>query len=60
MQQMAVEGHSDIRASDMEVSMNQKDLTELHHEEEIAATDIHQYWMNIYRDQTVDVSTVRW
>jgi hypothetical protein len=46
--------------SDMEVRMKQRCVTEFLHAEEIAPTDIHQHLLNVYRDQTVDVSTVRW
>jgi transposase len=45
----------------MEVRMKQKRIIELLHAEKIAPNDIHRCLMNVYRDQTVDVSTVkRW
>ena len=51
---MAAEVQSDKMASDMEgvvlISSVQK---------KIASTDIHQFLLNIYENQTVDVSTVR-
>ncbi len=56
---MAAEGHSDTVASDTEVLMKQKHVTEFLHAEEMAPADIHQCLLNIYGDQPVDVSTVR-
>jgi len=50
---MAAEGQFDKAASDMEVK--QRCGIEFFHTEKLAPTD-----MNVYRDQTVDVSTVRW
>ena len=46
-------------ASDMEVRMKQRYLIELLHAEKIAPNDIHRRLLNVYGDQTVDVSTVR-
>ena len=43
----------------MEECMNQKYVTEFPHAEKMAPTDIHQCLLNIYGDQTADVSTVR-
>jgi len=43
----------------MEVQMKQSCITEFLHAEKIAPTDIQQHLLNIYGDQTVDVSTVR-
>jgi len=40
----------------MEVCVKQRCITEFLHKEKIAPTDIH----DICRDQTVDISTVRW
>ena len=57
--QMAAEGHSDRMVSDMEVQMKQRCGTEFLHAEKIASTDIHQHLLNVYGDQTADVSTVR-
>ena len=56
---MAAEWQSDKTASDMEVRMKQKCVTEFLHAKTMAPTDI-QYLLNIYGEQTVDVSTVRW
>jgi len=56
---MAAEGQSDKTASDMEVCMKQRGLVELIHAEHIILIDIHQNLLNVDRDQTVDVSTVR-
>ena len=47
-------------ASDMEVRMKQRCVMEFLHVEKIAPScDIHQRLLNVYGDQTVDVSTVR-
>ena len=56
---MVTEGQSDKLTSAMEVHMKQRYLIEFHHAEKIAFTDIHWCLLNIYGDQTVDVSTVR-
>jgi len=56
---MTAEGQSDKMASDMEVRMKQRCVTEFLHAEKIAPNDIHRCLLNIYGDQTVDVSTVR-
>ena len=45
--------------SGMEVSLKQRCITEFLHAEKMVPTDIHQHLLNIYGDQTVDVSTVR-
>ena len=60
MQQVTAEGQSDKMVSDMEVCMKQRCVTEFLHAEKMAPIDIHQHLLNIYGDQTVDVSTVRW
>ena len=46
-------------ASDVEVHVKQRCATEFLHMEKMAPTDIHQHLLNIYGDQTVDVSTVK-
>ena len=46
--------------SDMEGHMKQRCGTEFLHVEKIAPIDSHQYLLNIYGDQTEDVSTVKW
>ena len=52
---------SDRTASDMEVCMEQRHITEfLLHGEEMAHSDIHQHLLNIHGDPAADVSTVRW
>jgi hypothetical protein len=55
----ATEGQSDKMASDMEVRMKQRRVTEFLHAEKFAPSDIHRRLLNVYGDQTVDVSTVR-
>jgi len=57
---MTAEGQSDKMASDMDVHMKQRCVIEFLHVEKIASNDIHRRLLNIYGDQTVDVSTVRW
>jgi len=59
MQQMAAEGQSDKIVSDMEVPMRQWCGTDFLPAKRIASTNIHQCLLNIYGDQTVDVTTVR-
>ena len=56
---MAAEGQSDTMVCDMEVHMKKRCITEFLHAEKMAPTDIHQCLLNVYRDQIVDVSTVR-
>ena len=56
---MAAEGQSDPMASDTEVCMKQSCGTKFLCEQKMAPIDVHRCLLNIYRDQTVDVSTVR-
>ena len=56
---MAAEGQSDKMASDTEVSMKQRYGTDFLHEEKTVLTDVYQHLLNVYGDQTVDVSTVK-
>ena len=56
---MAAEGQSDKMVSDMEVSMKQRCVIKFFCVEKMAPIDIHQCLLNVYGDQTVDVSTVR-
>ena len=56
---MAAEEQSDRIMSGMEACMIQRCVTEFLHVEKIAPTDICQFLLNIYGDQTVNVSTVR-
>jgi len=56
---MAAEVHSDRTASDTELHKKQMCVTEVLHAEKMALTDTHQHLLNVYGDQTVDVSTVR-
>ena len=56
---MAAKGQSDRMVSGMEVYMKQRCVTECLHEEKMTTTDIHQCFLNVYRDQPVDVSAVR-
>ena len=55
---MKAEGQFDKMVSDMEVRMKQRCVTEILHVERIAPNDIHRRLLNIYGDQTVEVSTV--
>ena len=57
---MAAERQSDKMASDMEVQMEQRCVIEYLHAQKMAPTDNHQCLLNIYGDQPVDLSTVRW
>ena len=59
MWQMASEQQADRMASNMEVHLKLRCVTEFLHEEKIAPFDIHQCLLNICEDQTVDMSTVR-
>ena len=56
---MAAEQQSDRTASDEEVRMEQRGATEFLHMEKLAPNDIHQCLLNVYKDQTVDLSTER-
>jgi len=47
-------------ASDMELWMKQRCGVEFLHAENITPIDVHWCLLNVYRDQTVGVSTVRW
>ena len=60
MWQMAAEGQSDKMVSDMKVLMKQRGGTEFLHVEMMTPTDIHQFLLNVYGEQTVDKNTVRW
>ena len=55
---MAAEEQSDRMAFDMEVSVKQLCVTEFFYVEKMAPTDIHWCLLNVYGDQTMDVSTV--
>jgi len=59
VRQMTAEEQSDKMVSDMDVRMKQRCVIELLHAEKIAPNDIHRRLLNVYGDQTVDVSTVR-
>ena len=50
---------SDKLASDMEMRMKQKSATKFIHEEKFALNEIPRHLLNVYGDQTMDVSTVR-
>ena len=58
IQHVVVEGQSDEIVSDMEVYMKQMCVIELLHVEKFVPIDTHQYLLNVYGDQAVDVSTV--
>ena len=55
---MSAEGLTDRMVSDKEVHKKKRCGTEFHYAEKIAPIDIHRHLLDIYRDQTVDVSTV--
>jgi len=56
---MAAEGQSDRIAFDMEVDLKKRCVVKFLHVEEMAPTDTYQCLLNIFGEQTVDVSTVR-
>ena len=51
---------NDKVTSDMKVCMKQRCVMEFLREEKVAAIDIHQHLLNVYENQMVDVSTMRW
>jgi hypothetical protein len=55
-----VDEQSGRMASDMEVHIKQRCIIEFLHAEKNAPADNRRRSLNIYGDQTVDVSTVRW
>ena len=57
---MVAEGQSDKMVSDMEVWMKQRCAIKFFRAEKKAPTDIHQHVLNIYGDQVVDVSAMKW
>ena len=59
VKQIAGEEQSDKMASDMEELMKQKCVSEFLHTEKMAPIDIHQYFLNVSENQTVDVSMVK-
>jgi len=59
MWQMAAEGHSDKMASNVEVHMKQRCVIEFLRVGKMAPTDIPWCLLNIYEDQTVNMSAVR-
>ena len=50
---------SDQVTSDVKVLMKQRCGIEFLHVEKMTPIDIHQHLLNVYEDQTVDMSTVR-
>ena len=56
--QMVAEGQSDKTVYNSEVCTEQRCVTEFLHVEKMTSLDIHQCLLNIYWDQTVDVSAV--
>ena len=56
---MAAEGQSDSMVSDMEACRKKRGAIEFLHVEKMAPIDIHQHLLNVYREQTVDVSIDR-
>jgi len=59
VQQKAAKGQSDKMTPDREVYIKQSCGSEFLHMEKMAPTDIHCHMLNVYGEQTVDVSTVR-
>ena len=59
VQQMAAEGQSDRMESDREVHVKQRCGIEFPHMEKMLPTELHQCLLNVYGDQTEDVSTVK-
>jgi hypothetical protein len=59
MQQIAAEEQSGKMASDMEVLTKQRCGFEFLHVEKIPPVDIHRRLLNVYGNQSADVSTVR-
>jgi len=57
---MVAERQSDRMAPDEEVHLKQKCVPECLPKEKLAPIVIHQHFLNIYGDQTADVSTARW
>jgi hypothetical protein len=60
VRQMAAERQSDKMASDIEVSMKQRCVIEFSMRKKFALNDVHRRLLDVYGDQTVEVSTVRW
>jgi len=58
--QMAEEGHSDKKASGLEIRMKHRCVIEFLHAEKMAPNDTSQNLLDIYGHQTVGVNTVRW
>jgi len=58
--QMAAEGQSDKMVPDVGVCMKKQCVIEFLCVEKMAPVNIHQHLLNVYGDQTLDVSTVRW
>ena len=56
---MAAEGQSNKMAFDEEACMKQRGATDFLHAGKTVATDIHQCLLNVYGDQTADVSAVK-
>ena len=59
MWQVAAEGQSDRRVSEMKETVKQRSGTEFLHVKRVAPTDINWCLLSVYGDQTVDVCTVR-
>ena len=56
---MAAEGQFDKMVSGVIMCMKERYVIEFRHAEKMAPINIHQHLLNVYGDQTVDVSTVR-
>ena len=57
---MAPKGQSDNMSFDMKAWVMQRCLTEFLHVENTVLIDIHQWFLNVCGDQTVDMNLVRW
>ena len=55
---MAAEEQPDRKVSALEAGIKQRCVTEFLYAENIAPTDMYQCLLNVYGDQTVDVSAV--
>jgi len=58
--QMAAEGQADKTASNITVHIKESCVTGFLSVEKIVPIDIHWHYVNVYGDQTLDVSSVRW
>jgi hypothetical protein len=59
-QEREAEEHSDKMVHEKKVCVKQWRVNDFLHEEKIAPAHIHRHLLNVYRDKTMDVRTVRW